>query len=232
MLTPFAPGSYRSLVVPGRPFSAGIVADQGFDLVHAVFHRPVPLHQGLESAAAHVRAAGRPVTALGAFELRIPDPLSREEFDAFNAPYAERLTGLGLVSENGLVAARTNVAPTVAGVAEPSLHAFTYTVPGRGRPRSAFRLSGATETRRDASEADQLRSIVEVLEGRLAELGLSWDDATTISVYGEASDALWDVRESFGTTGLRGLTWFPALPPLDDFAFEIDAQGVGTELVL
>jgi hypothetical protein len=232
VLIPFSPGGYRSLVAPGRPFSFGVVADTGFDLVHAVFHRPVPLAAGLDAAARHVQAAGRPVTAVAAFELRIPAPLSSEAFAAFNAPYAERLRALGLTSENELVAARTNVAPAIAGVTEPSLHAFTYTVPGRGRPASAFRLSGATETRRDGSAGDRLRSIVEVLEARLAALGASWADATAVGVYGAASEGLGDVRESFGTAGLRGLTWFPSLPPLADFAFEIDAQGVGTELVL
>jgi hypothetical protein len=232
MLSQFTPGSYRSLVAPGRPFSFGIVTDQGFDLVHAVFRRPVPLHQGLEAAARHVRAAGRPVTAIGAFELRIPEPLGREEFDAFNAPYAERMAAMGLTSASELVAARTNVAPTTPGIEEPSLHAFTYTVPDRGRTAPAFRLSGATETRHDASGADKLRSIVEVLGGRLAELGVSWDDATAVSVYGEASGVLWDVRESFHGASLRGLTWFPSLPPLIDFEFEIDAAGVGTEITL
>jgi hypothetical protein len=232
VLTPFAPGSYRSLVVPGRPFSAGVVADPGFDLVHAVFHRPVPLAAGLDAAARHVEAGGRPVTAIAAFELRIPAPLGREAFDAFNRPYAERLAALGLESGGELVAARTNVAPTIGGVAEPSVHAFTYTVPGRGRPATAFRLSGATETRLDGSPGDRLRSIVEVLEDRLAALGASWTDATAIGVYGAASEGLVDVGESFGGAGLRGLTWFPSRPPIDGFDFEIDASGVGAELVV
>jgi hypothetical protein len=232
MVVPFPPGSYRSLVAPGRPFSLGVAADPGYDLVHAVFQRPVPLRQGLEAAAQHVRAAGRPVTAIGAFELRIPEPLGRADFDAFNAPYAARLAAMGLASAGELVAARTNVAPTVPGIREPSLHAFTYTVPDGRRTAPAFRLSGATESRLDGSAADRLRSIVQVLEGRLAELGVSWDDATAVSVYGEPSDVLGSVRESFRAAGLRGLTWFPSRPPLVDFEFEIDAAGVGTELTL
>src|SRR5436309_7218921 len=78
VLSHFAPGSYRYLAGPGRPFSGGVVADAGFDLVHAVFARPVPLEAGLEAAARHVEAAGRPATALAAFELRIPQPLTRQ----------------------------------------------------------------------------------------------------------------------------------------------------------
>jgi hypothetical protein len=76
VLSHFAAGSYRFVAAPGRPFSSGIVADPGFDLVHAVFFRPVPLAAGLEAARGHVESAGRPLTALAAFELRIPVPLS------------------------------------------------------------------------------------------------------------------------------------------------------------
>lgn len=231
VLSHFVPGNYHVLVAHGRPFSAGIVADPGFDLVHAVFFRPVPLENGLEAARQHVQAAGRPVAAIGGFELRIPEPLSREQFDTFNAPYVERMAAMGLTNGNEMVAARTNVAPTVAGVSESSVYAFTYTVPGRGRPRRAFRLSGATETGPDGSTADRLRSIVEELEGRMAELGVGWDDATGINVYAAAS-APTELAASFGTGALHGLAWFPSLPPITDFEFEIDARGVGTELVL
>jgi hypothetical protein len=235
VLTHFAPGSYCFIEAPGRPFSSGVVADPGFDLVHAVFFRPVALSQGLDAARRHVEGAGRPVTAIAGFELRIPEPLSREAFDAFNAPYVERMAAMGLATAGEMVTTRTNVAPIAGGVTEPSVHAFTYTVPGGGRPSPAFRLSGATETRRDGPAAGRLRSIVEVLEERMAELGAGWEDSTAISVYGAAgvSGGLdGEVLAGLGTAVLQGLTWFPALPPIVGFEFEIDARGVGTEIVV
>jgi hypothetical protein len=232
MVSLIAAGGYRSLVAPGRPFSRGVAAEPGFDMVHAVFRSPVPLWQGLEAAARHVEGAGRPVTAIAGFELRIRQPLRPEEFDGFNAPYAERLAAMGLTSASELVAARTNVAPVVPGVTEPCVHAFTYSVPDSRRQAPAFRLSGATETRRDGSDAEKLRSIVDELESRMAELGVSWADATAVSVYAGASGALDAVRDRFGTAGLHGLTWFPSHPPLVDFEFEIDAAGVGAEITL
>lgn len=233
VLSTFAPGSYRFLAVPGGPFSAGVVADAGFDLVHATFFRPVPLEQGLDAAARHLEAAGRPVTALAAFELRIPEPFSRQGFDAFNAPYKQRMAEMGLTSGADMVTARTNVSPTVAGVDEPSVHAFTYTVPGRGRQEPAFRLSGTTETR-PGSAAERLRSIVEELERRMAEFGVAWEDSTAINVYGAeaAAAALPEVLPSFGAAGLHGLVWLPSRPPIAEADFEIDARGVGTEIVL
>lgn len=232
MLSHFAAGSYRFVVAPGRPFSSGIVADNGFDLVHAVFFRPVALAAGLEAARRHVEAAGRPATALAAFELRIPEPLSREGFDAFNEPYVERMAALGLSSADGFVTARTNVSPTSAPVSEPSLYAFTYTVPGGSRSVPAFRLSGAPETRRDGSAADRLRSIVEVLANPMGELGVSWEAATAINVYAAAVPPMDEVASAAGQAGLHGVTWFPSVPPLRDLDFEIDVRGVGREIVL
>ena len=233
MLTHFAPGSYRSLAVAGRPFSSGIVADPGFDLVHAVLLRPLPLRSGLDAAASHVTAAGRPVTALAGFELRIPEPLSRQGFDAFNQPYVRHMADMGLTAGDALVTTRTNVAPTVPGIDEPSLHAFTYTVPGRGRAARAFRLSGATETA-GGPPAERLRSIVAELESRMAELGVGWEDATSVAVYGAeaAAVALPEVLAAFGPAGLLGLRWIPSRPPIADADFEIDAMGAGTELVV
>jgi hypothetical protein len=96
VLSNFTPGNYGFIVATGRPFSSGIVADPGFDLVHAVFSRPLPLGQGLDLARRQVEAVGRPATALAAFELRIPEPLSPDSFEAFNAPYVERMSVLGL----------------------------------------------------------------------------------------------------------------------------------------
>lgn len=233
VLTHFAPGGYRSLAVAGRPFSSGIVADPGLDLVHAVLLRPLPLETGLDAAAAHVRAAGRPVTALAGFELRIPEPLSRQGFDAFNQPYVQRMADMGLAADGALVTTRTNVAPTVPGVSEPSLHAFTYTVPGRGRGAKPFRLSGATESV-GGPPGDRLRSIVAELESRMAELGVGWEDTTSIAVYGTevAAGALAEVLGAFGPAGMLGLRWIPSRPPIADADFEIDAIGAGTELVL
>jgi hypothetical protein len=232
VLSHFPAGNYRYVTAPGRPFSSGIVADVGFDLVHAVFFRPVALAAGLESARQHVESAGRPATALAAFELRIPEPLSREGFDAFNEPYVERMAALGLRNGDDWVTARTNVSPTTAPVWEPSLYAFTYTVPGGSRPLPAFRLSGATETRRDGSAADRLQSIVEALARPMGELGVSWEASTAINVYGATGAPADDVASAFGQAALHGITWFPSVPPLRDFEFEIDARGVGTEIVI
>src|SRR5215471_14943289 len=89
-------GCYRFLPIEERPFSAAVVVDAGFDLVHATFEQPLPLEHGLDSAAAAVRAAGRPVLAIAGIELRIPGPFSGDGFATFNERYARMLRVLGL----------------------------------------------------------------------------------------------------------------------------------------
>jgi len=232
VLSNFAPGNYRFIVAIGRPFSSGVVADAGFDLVHAVFSRPQPLAHGLDVARRQVESAGRPATALAAFELRIPEPLSPDSFEAFNAPYVERMSALGLTSGAECVTARTNVAPTIAGITEPCLYAFTYTVPRGLRSGPAFRLSGATEAMDEGSPADRMRLILEQLERRMVDMGVSWDDATAINVYGAVGSPMDAVLSEFGVAALHGLTWFPSLPPIRDLQFEVDVRGAGTEIVL
>jgi hypothetical protein len=63
VLTQFTPGNPRSLTNAGRPFSDGIVADPGHDLVRAVFSRPQPPYEALDAARPRVEAAGGGRTA-------------------------------------------------------------------------------------------------------------------------------------------------------------------------
>ena len=226
-------GNYRFLAAEGRPFSSGVVADAGHDLVHARFERPVPLEAGFAGAVDHVVAAGRPAGAIAGFELRIPGPLSSAGFEEFNQAYVARLKSLGLVVDGLMPAARTNVAPAVGGVSVPSVYAVTYTVVAR-RTRPGFLLSGVPETE-GRNPADMLDSIIKLLSTRLAELGATWDEATSIQLYGldEFQDAL--VKKVLPQTGLaaiHGIQWFPSLPPIEGLKYEIDLRSTGTELVL
>lgn len=230
----FAAGDYRFLAAPGRPFSGGVIADQGMTLVRATFRRPRPLEEGLTAAQRHVESHGRPVTAIAAFELRSPAPFTPEGFDAFNAPYVERLRTVGLTAEPNQPTARTNVAPTTVAVGEPSVHAFTYTGPASDAG-PAFRMSGSAETRRTGSDDDRLRSIVETLSAWMAELGVGWEMATAINLYASdlpAAGMANELARSFGEGSLHGIKWYPSLPPVQDLRFELDVRRVSQELIL
>jgi hypothetical protein len=114
-------GNYRFIALDGRPFSAGAVADRGYDLVHARFAHPVPLDQGLRAAEVAVGRAARPVLAIAGFELRIPAPMTVDTFKTFNEGYAKRLREMGFDVSGLMPAARTNVSVSAADVTEPSL---------------------------------------------------------------------------------------------------------------
>jgi hypothetical protein len=62
-------GNYRFLVAEGRPFSGGVVTDDGYDLVRATFEVPIALEAGLAAAERHIVAAGRPVQAIAGVDL-------------------------------------------------------------------------------------------------------------------------------------------------------------------
>jgi hypothetical protein len=233
MLTHNRSGNYRFLAAEGKPFSGGAVADEGYDLVHARFERPLPLEAGLAAASRQVAAAGRPVHAIAGFELRIPTPLTKPAFDAFNDRYVTSLRRLGLEVDGLMPAARTNVAAVVGAVSEPSLFAVTYTIVGH-RTHRAFVLSGATEEE-GAGTAAKLDSIMRVLSDRLDTLGVSWEDATAIQMYGvdDFQDLVVEkVLKAIGGAAVHGIRWFPSLPPIQGLKLEIDGRSVGTELVI
>jgi hypothetical protein len=104
------------------PYSAGVVALPGFAIERARFARPLPMLQGFEKIANHLKSIGRPLTALCAAELRSPKPFSFGGFSDFNQSY---------------------VAPEIDPPTEPSFYAFCYTVPSN-TPKS-FVVAGSGE---------------------------------------------------------------------------------------
>ena len=223
-------GNYRFLAEVGEPFSGGAIADPGFDMAHATFEHPIPLGAGLDAAARHVTASGRPVQAIAGFELRIPRPLSRVGFTAFNEPYVARLRAMGLEVEGLMPAGRTNVSPTMGGIQQPCVFGFTYSVPGT-RDRPAFLLSGVPENVPGDARA-MLKNITDILGARAQALGCRLSDATVIQLYAEAgvdTAVVAEVLGAFGEAAVHGTRWFPSRPPIEDLRYEIDARSTGTE---
>lgn len=235
-------GNYRFLAGPASlPFCAGVAADPGFEIVRAVLRRPVPYRRAFDLIDAHLAAAGRPVAALCALELRCARPYTRETFGAFNADYAERLRQRGLFIDGRGSTARTNVAPAAHPPAEQSIYAFAYTVPSADAA-TTFVLSGAPEAaavRPGETSAEAMRAksadVLATLGQRLAELGAGWDDATAIGAYAvhDLGPAIQlDVSSIVGPASVHGVVWYHAFPPVDDMALEWDARGVRRESVL
>ena len=93
----------------GGPFSSGCVARPGFEIVHAPLRPFVSLARGFELVEGYLKELDRPIDALCAMHLRIPQPLTMNGFEEFNRPYVERLHSWGLEVYGANPVARTNV---------------------------------------------------------------------------------------------------------------------------
>ena len=241
-------GNYRFL--PGiAPFSSGVVALRGYQVVHVTLRAPIPWRDGFELIDRHLRPEGRPRAALCAIELRSPTPFTFEGFDTFNASYRALLTEWKLLVDGENPIARTNVAPLVGAPSEPSLYAFAYTIPG-ATPRPTFVVAGAGEMRErgvgvqgivrhgeTSPEAmrEKAAHVMGVMQARLSGLDADWPDVTTVDVYTvrPLDTFLADtVLQLAGAAAIHGVRWFPSRPPLVGLEYEMDLRGVVRELVV
>lgn len=243
----FLPGQYRYLP-GGFQYSAAVQALPGHALERVTLDRPLPLAQGFERIEAHLRQLGRPTTALAAIELRSPAPMSEPEFIAFNRVYVQTLERWGLFRDDINPVARCNLIPEADGPDQPSLYAFSYTVPAAAARVGDFITSGAAEcpdrpnyhesivrlgeTSPDALR-DKLRFALGDLESRLVALGLGWADVAQARLY-TVHDLHHLMASEWAERGaLRGgLGWHWVRPPVQGLEIEIDARRIGCERLL
>ena len=126
------------------PYSQGVASLPGHAIERVRFAQPVKLAEGFRRIAEHLAARGRPKTAFCACELRSPRPFSFEGFGDFNKGYVAVLEEWKLFRDGVNPVARSNVAPVVDPPAEPSFHAFSYTVPAKD-PMPTFVVAGSGE---------------------------------------------------------------------------------------
>jgi hypothetical protein len=245
-LIEFANGGYAFLEGV-YPYSQGVIALPGFAIERARFAQPLPLAQGFAAIAAHLASLGRPRSALCAAELRSPRPFSFGGFGEFNRGYVAVLEEWGLFRDGRNPVARANVAPEIDPPAEPSLHAFCYTVPG-GAPSAGFVVAGSGEwpeggrfpedivARGDTSPEGlrtKARWVLDMMEARMRGLDVGWAAATATQAY-----TVHDLHPFLGDEIVRrgaaaaGLTWHYCRPPIAELEYEMDARGVALERVL
>src|SRR5436190_1410644 len=145
MTVVFAPGGYRYIPAVFQ-YSGGVAAEPGFEIVRISFRTAVPLAEGFVRIEQTIRAAGRPLTAFCACELRSPAPFTEDGFRAFNQIYAGTLRQWGVMTGDTNPVARSNVCPEIDPPPAPSFHAFCYTV-AAGGPMPTFVVAGSGEAR-------------------------------------------------------------------------------------
>ena len=248
MLVDYPKGNY-SFLRGIAPYSAGVRANAGYEIVHVRLRRPVTLTAGFTAVRQHLAANGRPVHALCAMELRSPRPFTFQGFNDFNAGYIQVLKDWSIVADGVNPIARTNVAPAAGAPQAPALYGFSYTVHSNGNHKS-FVVAGAGELpegslqpqdvlRRGDTSPDGLREkirfVIGLMSGRLKGLEVSWDDATTVNMYtvhsvcGMLAD---EIVRPMGASAIHGLTWHYSRPPIVSIEYEMDVRGTGRDMVL
>jgi hypothetical protein len=244
----FSPGGYRYIPSVFQ-YSAGVAAEDGFELERVRFRRPLPMADAFAAVEAHLHAVGRPTTAFAQCELRSPEPFDDQGFIDFNRHYVGTLERWGLY-ENGVnPVARTNVCPMYDKPPTPSMYAFCYTVPAGTSGARSFMLAGGGDARpgpepyrerivrlNDTSPEglrEKVVFVIEEMEARMRALGFGWQDAFSTQVY-----TVQNIGHLVGETLARrgaiggGMVWYYVRPPVVGLDYEMDVRGVARELIL
>jgi hypothetical protein len=243
----FTRGGYRYL--PGVfQYSAGVAALDGFRIERLMFRTPVPLGEGFQRIEAFLTSGGRPVTAFCACELRSPSQMSEAEFRRFNELYVDRLSRWGIALEGANPVARSNVCPELSPPAEPSFHAFSFTIEEHGA-RPSFVIAGSGEVPEgranyrdhivrpgDTSPSglrEKARYVLDEMEARLRGLGFQWRDATATQVYTlhDLHPFLADEIIARGAAA-HGVCWQYCRPPVLGLDYEMDCRGIDHERIV
>lgn len=244
----FKPGGYR-FIPGGFQFSGGVVAAAGYEIKRCRFRAPVRLADGFARIEAVIKAAGRPLTAFCACELRSPGQFTEQGFREFNESYVVTLGKWGVYSDKVNPVARSNVCPEIDPPTEPGFHAFSFTVPAASGAAPSFVISGIAEAR--AIEAsyreriirygehspDAMRekacAVLDELTRRLALFGVGWGDTTASQVYTIRNIYPFFADEIVHRGAAHaGINWHFTRPPVRDLEFEVDCRSVRVEEVL
>ena len=244
----FKEGGYRYIKAVFQ-YSSGVAAQPGFEIERVRFLKPLPLAEGFGAVETYLKGLGRPSTAFAACELRSATPFTAQSFHDFNREYVKTLARWGIYQNEINPVARTNVCPEHDSPAQPTLYAFSYTVPARNSKRGGFIISGGGEMRGGAGSLperivrygetsleamrDKVRHVVAEMERRLAALGFSWKDAVSTQAY-SVQDIGALVGPEIAARGVAagGLAWHFARPPLIGLEYEMDVRGAARELVI
>jgi hypothetical protein len=233
------------------PYSSGVAAMPGYEIVHVIMRNPQPYRKGFDFIDGHLKALGRSRQALCAIQLRIPQPFSFEGFSAFNQGYLDILSEWDLPVDGVNPIARTNVSPEVRPPEEAVLYAFSYTVPvdTEGAP-TTFIIAGAGELKAGNMSPDlivkagdtstdaileKVKFVMGIMQARLSGLEMKWADVTTVDIYTVhplhhllAEEILTPMEEAARHT----VRWYFSRPPISGLEFEMDMRGVCKEYYL
>jgi hypothetical protein len=234
--------------MPGvSQYSCGVGALPGFTIERVRFSEVVPMRQGFERIADILAAAGRPLQAFCACELRSPAPFTEDGFKAFNETYVKTLSEWKIITDGLNPIARSNVCPKLDPPAEPGFHAFSFTMPATGVSPS-FVVSGSGESVEGKANyrdhtirlgdtspqgmLDKAKWVLDEMERRMNAFGGIWRQTTAVQLY-TVRDIYPFLESELGRRGVlrNGLTWHFNRPPVVDLEYEMDCRRVHMERV-
>ncbi len=231
------------------PYSAGVAARPGFEIVHVRFGELLPLERGFAAIESYLKSQGRPRQALCAVELRSPRAFTFQGFQIFNQHYVDILERWGLLLDGANPVARTNVAPQLLAPAEPSVYGFSVTVAAENAPAS-FIIAGSGELpegsldpqdvirRGETSTAalqEKAHFVMGLMSARLAGLDVTWKQVTSAQVYTVHDIHPFlerDILSAMREAASFGIHWHYARPPIESIEYEMDLRGCGREEIL
>jgi hypothetical protein len=198
---------------------------------------------------AHLKRIGRPTTSFAQCELRSPDAFSEQGFIDFNRNYVQTLERWGVYKDGVNPVARTNVCPMYDKPSEPSMFAFTYTVPapadaartsmvaGGGDARSGSEPYNQRIVRLNDTSPEGLREkvlfVIDEMADRLTDLGFGWADAVSTQAYTVQNIGHLVGPELAARGALHGgLVWYYVRPPVVGLDYEMDVRGIAREIIL
>ena len=230
------------------PYSSGVVATDGFEVVYATLARPLPWQPGLVRVRSYLESIGRDHFALCGVQLRCPQPHTMVSFIDFNRGYRQQLESWQMMTGDDNPVARTNVSPVVDPPGETMLFGFSYVIP-TDEPGKTFVVAGggelvgeleeerivrAGETSQEAM-TEKARCVVGLMQDRMQGLEVSGGQISQIEVY--TRHPLQHLLEQVVIPGIPaaaglGVRWFYSRPPVVDIDFEMDIRGVRRELLI
>jgi hypothetical protein len=240
-------GNYAFLAADD-PYSAGVVAQPGYEIVRVVLKEAIPYRKGFDLISEYLEKQSRPRSALCNVELRSPYPATFDGFASFNDAYRSLLDSWDLLVGDMNPIARTNVVPALHSPSEPALYAFGYSTPSaKSNGERTFVVSGAGElldsdlnskkiTRAKDTSEDAIREkancVLEILQSRLKQMGVKASSVTAVNVYTVHNifpHLEPTILMALPQASFHGLRWHFARPPVLDIEFEMDVRGIQAE---
>ena len=236
--------------LPGiAPYSSGVIATAGYEIVHVSLQYMMPWQEGLQAAGLWLESHGLVRSNLCAVELRCPAPYSPDGFAEFNSRYQTLLEEWKMLIDGQNPVARTNVAPLAGPPKETQLFGFSFVQSAQTSLRT-FVVAGAGELpHRDVEQRHIVRlgetspeamqhkaaCVLRIIRKRLECLDAIDSTTSMINVYTAHPlqpilvDAIIPAIPAAGRLGIR---WFCSRPPVQEIEFEMDVRGVRQELTV